>query len=825
MNLPIEACLPELKTVLGQGRNAVLLAEPGAGKTTRTPLALLQEPWMEGKNILLLEPRRLAARSAAAFMARQLGEALGETVGYRIRQESVTSKKTRITVVTEGILTRMLQSDPALLDTGLIIFDEFHERSLHADLGLALSRQSQELLREDLRLLVMSATLHADPVSELLGGAAVIRSEGRAFPVETRYLQAHSTLPMDELMGRTIQAALQEHEGNILAFLPGVKEIHRTEQFLRGAISAEVLIAPLYGSLSQEEQRKAIAAPGAGKRKVVLATSIAESSLTVEGVTVVIDAGLRRTQLFSPRTGMGRLVTVRAAKDSADQRRGRAGRTAPGICYRLWTEAEHRALPEATPPEIMEADLALLALELAAWGVKSPAELAWIDAPPEAAYRQAADLLQRLEAVDASGTLTPEGQEIARLGIHPRLGRMLLAARPHGCIRLASLLAALLEDPRVLRAADPDARSRLEQLRQAEAAQLPRQSELGAMLVQAREWAGRLSAAGESLPSAARAEELCGLLLSYAYPDRIGQRRPDGRYLLSNGRGAAFPRTGTSAAGPYIVAAELDDEGAEARITLAAPLEEALLEQEWHSRMTEEERVQWNPDTESVQAWQAQRLGAIVWKERPIAQPSPEAVQRALLQAAAESGLSLLPWTPKARQLQQRIQFLSHYSDGWPSVSDEALGIQIHEWLGPYTTGFKRKSDLQKLNLFTLLQNLLSWEQQRELETEAPSSFVVPSGSRITIHYGEGYEPHAAVRLQEVFGLLSTPRLAFGHVPLLLHLLSPAGRPVQVTADLGNFWKSTYFDVKKDLKGRYPKHYWPDDPMEATATRRVRPEK
>ncbi|GGA38751.1 ATP-dependent helicase HrpB [Paenibacillus physcomitrellae] len=838
MRLPVDECLPELALVLEKGENAVLIAEPGAGKTTRTPLALLKEAWLDGQGILMLEPRRLAARSAAAYMARELGEQVGETVGYRIRMESRTGPQTRITVVTEGILTLMLHNDPALIGTGLIIFDEFHERNLHSDLGLALTRQSQQLLREDLRILVMSATLKEGPVSALLGGAPVIRSQGRIYPVETRYLTERNETPLEVLVQRTVLGALQEHAGNMLVFLPGIREIRRAEQKLAAVDLAGAQVVPLYGAMTQEQQQEAIKALPDRQRKIVLATSIAESSLTVEGITVVIDSGLRRTELFSPRTGMGRLTTVRAARDSADQRRGRAGRTAPGVCYRLWTEEDHRQLKEETPPEMLEADLAPLALALAVWG-SPPSELDWLTPPPAGGYAGAVQLLQALGALDEDGRLTGAGREMAGLGLHPRLGRMLLEARRLGHGRLACLLAALLEDSRQLRLGgnDADVRRALAALLAAErGAEGPgagltapggpaAAAELQPLLRQSRRWAKQLGAGPEPLPQVPEAEAVCGLLLSFAFPDRIGQLRPGGRYLLSGGRGAALPAASPLAGSPYLVAAEVDDEGTEGRIVWAAPLEADHMETYWRPQMKESKRVVWDEATESVRAWRTVMLGAVVYQETPDPKPSREDVLQALLGTIAGGGIGLLPWNAKSRQLQARIQFLARYapSGDWPDVSDESLQRQAAEWIGPYAAGFRRKADLQKLNLVQMLESLLTWEQKRQLDQEAPALIQVPSGSRIAVVYEGPQAPYISVKLQEMFGQLDTPRLAFGRVPLTLHLLSPAARPVQVTSDLRSFWEHTYFEVKKDLKGRYPKHYWPDDPFAAEATRRVRP--
>lgn len=903
--LPIDEVIPELQQALDQAGTAVLLAEPGAGKTTRVPLSLLSEPWLGGQRILLLEPRRLAARAAAVYMASQLGEAVGETVGYRMRGDSRVSANTRITVVTEGILTRMLQQDPALIGTGLVIFDEFHERSLHADLGLALAWQSRQLLRDDLRLLVMSATLDARPIAEMLDGAPVVQSRGRMFPVETVYAPGAANEPLERKVHRAVRRALAEHDGSVLVFLPGAREIRRTESLLAAdGLPTGVILAPLYGAMPQAEQRRAIEPAPAGQRKVVLATSIAESSLTVDGVTVVIDSGLRRTSLFSPRTGMSRLVTVRAARDSADQRRGRAGRTAPGVCYRLWSEAEDRLLPARTAPEMLEADLAPLALELAAWGAAAPDELAWLDAPPPAPYAQAVQLLRQLDALDAAGRITAHGRRMAALGLHPRLAHMLLQARELGLGAPACALAALLEERDLLRGPagrDADLRGRLALVMAASggaagapgsrgrgggqfaaAVQEPGLGGLRRIAALARQWEQRLAEpeplaeasplgapeapaelggwvvvdaeddpdfeppdseaasgaeptapapAGSDLtsqaPSASVPTDLdrcCGLLVSFAYPDRIAFRRPDGRYVMRNGRGAQLLHKDSLGQSAFLAIAEVDDEGTEGRILLAAPLEEEDVYRHHAEGITEERRAEWDDASGTVRARIRRTFGAIVLREQPDPSPSAEQIVQALLEAVATKGVAILPWTEKARKLQERMMFLHRLNPNWPDVSDDTLAATAEEWLAPYLSGVRKRSDLQALSLYNILESLLTWPQQQELNAEAPTHLLVPSGSKIQIHYDGPQAPYAAVRLQEVFGMMETPRIGFGRVPITLHLLSPASRPVQVTSDLRSFWEHTYFEVKKDLKGRYPKHYWPDDPLQATATRKVRPD-
>jgi ATP-dependent helicase HrpB len=830
VKLPIEDIIPELRRVLNRGNHAVLVAEPGAGKTTRVPLALLDEPWLGGRRIVMLEPRRLAARTAAAYMARSLGEQVGQTVGYRVRGDTRVCAATRIEVVTEGVLTRMLQSDPSLDGIGLVIFDEFHERSLHADLGLALSLQAQSLFRSDLRLLVMSATLEAEPVAELLGGAPVLRSAGRTYPVETKYRPyRHGTQRMEENVAALIVQALREQpDGDVLAFLPGAGEIRRTEALLKSALGGmRVRVAPLYGAMPQEAQERALLPAADGERKVVLATSIAETSLTVEGVRIVVDSGLMRVSRFSPRTGMTRLETVSVSLAAAEQRRGRAGRLGPGVCYRMWSEEEERLLPAHNKPEMLEADLSSLALELAAWGVADPAELAWLTPPPQAAYEQARELLAELGALDAAGAITAHGRRMAELGAAPRLAHMLLRAVPLGLGALACELAALLGERDLLRGApggaDADMRLRVEALRACAAGGgAPAGVDRGAasrIAAEAAAWRRELGIAAAPSPAADR----CGAVLALAYPDRIGQARGGGKFTLSGGRGAALQGEQPLAKAPYLVAAELDDQGVESRIYLAAPIEQAELEAVMADRFTESFEAVWDRAKQAVQARRRIRLGALTLKETAWEKAPADRIRDALLAGIATEGLAILPWSRASVQLRERIAFLHRYDPSWPDMSDDALLAALPDWLGPYLDGMRSRADLQKLNLAAILEASLSWEQRAMLEREAPTHVTVPSGSRIPIDYSAPEQPSLAVRLQEVFGWTETPRLAGGKVPLTLHLLSPAHRPVQVTRDLASFWRTAYFDVKKDLKGRYPKHYWPDDPLQATPTNRAKP--
>lgn len=825
--LPINKIIPELKNILAASTAAVLIAEPGAGKTTGVPPALLDEPWLSGQKILMLEPRRLAARSAASYMAKLYGEPVGQTVGYRMRMDTKVSRHTRIEVVTEGVLTRMLQQDPSLEGVGLLIFDEFHERSLHADLGLALALEAQSVLREELRILVMSATLDGERVSALLGGVPVVNCPGRTYPVETIYAPA-AALPVEKKAAGAVQRALAEQPGDILVFLPGEREIRRTESELRhSSLASGVVISPLYGQLPQAEQDAAVAAAVPGRRKVVLATSIAETSLTIEGVRTVIDTGLRRTQVFSPRTGMPSLTTVPVSRASADQRQGRAGRTAPGVCYRLWSREEHGRLPENTAPEILEADLAQLALELALWGVPEPSALQWLDAPPAAPYAQATALLRQLGALDAGGAITPHGRSMSALGAHPRIAHMLLRAAELGAAPLACRLAALLQERDLFKgpaAADSDITLRVEALlrfeRSADAGGAEAAA-LRAVVRESRNYLAQLKAA----PEGPTGSSGCGLLLSFAYPDRIGQKRGEGAFLLSGGRGAALQPGQPLARSAYIVAAAVDDRATQGRILLAAELAEEELLKHHADRLAQQPEVYWDAGSGSVKKRRRTLLGVLVLKETTHEQPTQEETETLLLSVLASQGLELLPWDKQSQQLRQRMSFMHAWQADWPDVSDEALSASLEEWLKPYIHGMRSLRDLSRVPLSRALEGRLDWKQRQALDQEAPTHITVPSGTRVAVEYSNPLAPALAVRLQEMFGQLDTPRIGGGKVPIVLQLLSPARRPVQVTADLGSFWRSTYFEVKKDLKGRYPKHYWPDDPLQADPTSRVRPRK
>jgi ATP-dependent helicase HrpB len=813
LTLPVESILPALAAGLREAGSAVLQAPPGAGKTTRVPLALLGEQWLEGRRILLLEPRRLAARAAAGWMARSLGEAPGGIVGYRIRRESRVSPRTRIEVVTEGILTRMLQDDPALEGTGLVIFDEFHERNLHADLGLALTLESRAGLRPDLRLLVMSATLEGGPVAALLGGAPVVTSEGRAWPVETRWRRPRSGKRPAEAVAGVVREALADFQGDVLVFLPGAGEIRRVESLLADP-PVPATVVPLYGALPQDEQDRALLPfPG---RKVVLATNVAETSLTIEGVRVVVDGGLARVPRHSPRTGMTRLETVRVSRASADQRRGRAGRTAPGVCYRLWDAAEDHHLLPRTTPEILEADLAPLALELAVAGRRGPEGMAFLDPPPAAAFAAGRVLLAQLGALDGGGALTPHGQAMVRLGVHPRLAHLLLRGRDLGHAALAADVAALLGERDLFRGADaPDAdlRARVHALHASD----PR-SDRG-LLGRVRDEARHLRRAAGAEDRAAVDEAMTGTLLALAYPDRVGQRRPGeaARYLLRNGQGAVLEPQALARAA-WIACADLDGERREARIRLAAPLEESEVRALLADQIEVTEELGWDEAAKAVVARRVERLGAIVVRESALPDPDPTAVAALMLEQVRSVGVAALPWGGASR-LRERLAFLHALDGGWPDVSDAALLASLGEWLGPRLAGVRRWRDLERVHLDAALLDLLPWERRARLDALAPTHLEVPSGSRIPVDYADPRRPALAVRVQEVFGLAETPRVGGGRVPVTLHLQSPARRPVQVTQDLAGFWRTGWAEVRKELRGRYPKHDWPERPEAASARR------
>jgi ATP-dependent helicase HrpB len=835
--LPIRAALPDLRHALERDGRAVLVAPPGAGKTTLVPLALLQAPWRGDQRILVLEPRRLATRAAAHRMSQLLGEdGPGGTVGYRVRMDTRVGPRTRIEVVTEGVLTRMLQSDAALEGVAAVLFDEFHERSLHADVGLAMSLQSRAILRGDLRILVMSATMDPGPVARLLGDAPVIRTEGREHPVETRWLRRPMEGWIEPAVSRTVRRALDETEGDLLVFLPGAGEIRRTREHLEGSgLPDHVRLHTLHGSLDADTQDRAIRPAPAGTRKVVLASAIAETSLTIEGVQVVVDSGLMRVPRFDPGTGMTRLETLRVSRDSADQRRGRAGREAPGWCYRMWTRGEDRGLVPQRTPEILEADLAPLALELAAWGA-APDDLRWLDPPPAGAFDTALDLLGDLELVGPDGGLTPMGEEVAATGIHPRLGRMLLEGKGLGWGALACDLAALLSDRDVIRAEgrapDADLRLRVELLRRGDGgSMLPsgHRSHGGALARarrEARHWRKALSVPAPSSGPSGTELEAVGLLAALAYPDRIGRRREGqrGRFLLSGGRGARFTEPQSLEGADWIVAVDVEGRGREARIFRAAPLETEHIEAHLGGLVDEAAEIAWDDSAGRVRARRVARLGAIELSSASLPDPDPSRVVEALLAGIRSRGIDALPWGRDTARLRDRLQFLHHLeAERWPDTSSEVLEEELEEWLLPFLAGQRSWEDLRRVDLKEALLSRLDWADRNRLDELSPTHLEVPSGSRVPVDYSDPQRPALAVRLQEVFGWQVTPRVGGGRVPLVMKLLSPAHRPVQVTTDLASFWQDAYFEVRKDLRGRYPKHYWPEDPLTATPTRRVRP--
>ncbi|HEU4685079.1 MAG TPA: ATP-dependent helicase HrpB [Nitrospira sp.] len=837
--LPIEDVLPAVREALLAGTAALLTAPPGAGKTTVVPLALLTEPWLTGKKLLILEPRRLAARAAAHRMAATLGEAVGETVGYRMRLDTKVGPHTRLEVVTEGILTRLLQHDPSMNEYGAVLFDEFHERSLQADTGLALTLEAKRLFRPDLRLLVMSATLDCGPVADLLGGAPVIRCEGRMFPVETRYVDAPISGSLDRAVVQTIARSIARDSGSMLVFLPGMADIRRVErQLLDTQLGSSVLITPLHGDLPQAAQDRAILPAPPSVKKIVLATSIAETSLTIEGVRIVIDAGRLRVPRFDPRSGMTRLQTIRVTQDSAEQRRGRAGRIEPGICYRLWTEKEQAALAPRRPPEILETDLASLVLDLADWDTTDPAELSWLTPPPPGAVAQAKELLARLGALDATGRITVHGKKMAGMPAHPRLSHMLLASQPLSLSGLACDIVAVLTEPDLLRGStgsrQADLRTRLDALHgRRDAGDVFDPTRVDPGLKQrvqrvADYWRGRLGLGSQDAPPRSDDHDAVGRLLSLAYPDRIAQRQggpEEGRYVLANGRGALFADADFLAHEPYLVLAELDGDAQWACIGMAAPLSLTDIESLHRDSIVERDRIVWDEKMQAVRATRQRRLGSLVLSERGLSNPDPSAVVAALLEGVRRAGLPALAWTPELQQWQARVQCLRH-AEGpdskWPDLSDEALTKTLEDWLGPYLREMTTLDRVLRMDLTVPLQARLTWEQQRDLARLAPTHLTVPSGSHIRIDYTQPDVPVLAVRLQELFGCTETPRIAGGKIPLMLHLLSPAKRPVQVTQDLAGFWERTYHDVRKELRGRYPKHHWPEDPLAAPPTARTK---
>jgi ATP-dependent helicase HrpB len=812
--LPIDAALDDLARTLERNNVAVLVAPPGAGKTTRVPLALLDAPWAKGKKIIVLEPRRIAARASAERMAKTLGERAGETVGYRVRFGSKISRATRIEVVTEGIFSRQILDDPELDGVAAVLFDEFHERSLDADMGLALARDAQTGLREDLRLLVMSATLDGARVAKLLGDAPVVESEGRAFPVETRYLSRKIDVPLERQMADSIATALRADPGSVLAFLPGAAEIRRTQNFLAERVQdASTEIVPLFGALDAGVQDRAIAPAPKGTRKVVLATSIAETSLTIEGVRIVVDSGLARVPRYEPDIGLTRLETVRASRAAVDQRRGRAGRTEPGICYRLWDEPQTASLAAYTQPEILSADLSSLVLDLAQWGVSDPATLAFLDPPPAPALKEARSLLEELGALDADGRITAEGKRLRALALPPRLARMIVDSDAFGLGASAAEIAAILTE-RGLGGDSVDLDHRLDQFRRDRAQRASSARDL------ARRWASQVASSSPR----EEAELSTGVMLAFAFPDRVAKNRGNGSFVLANGRGAAVEQTSSLARAPYIAVGELTGTAAAGRILLAAPITQEEIEAKFADHIEASDEICFDRGTLALRARRKKTLHAITLSEAPLALSPSAETARIFADGLIGAGLDKLPWSKSAKQWRGRVMFLRRAEgEGWPDLSDDGLMASAADWLVPALYDKTSLKDFSTGDLSEALLTLLPWELRARLEREAPTHFEAPTGTMLAIDYEAEQGPTIAVRLQELFGLNTHPSIAKGKVPLVLELLSPAQRPVQVTRDLPGFWRGSYAAVRSDLRGRYPRHPWPEDPASAMPTRRVKP--
>ncbi len=831
-SFPITPLLPEISASLAAHPRLVLEAPPGAGKTTQVPLALLGQPWLAGTRILMLEPRRIAARAAAQFMAKQLGEEVGQTVGYRIRFESKVSAATRIEVVTEGILTRLIQDDPELSGFGIILFDEFHERHLAGDLGAALALDVQGTLRPDLRIVVMSATLDGERIAQWLD-APRISSPGRSYPVRVEYPPARVQESMEHHLARIARQALEENDGDVLAFLPGRREIARTQAVLEQSLTRDdVEVVALHGELSLAEQQSALNPAEPGTRRIVLATNVAESSVTLPGIRAVVDSGLAREPRFDPNSGFTRLETVNISQASADQRTGRAGRVAEGTAYRLWPQSKR--LDASRTAEIAQAELSGLALELAAWGITGNGgnDLSWLDVPPTGALAQARELLMQLAALAPDGRITALGREMLELGATPRLGAAALRAAPEWRALVADLLA-LMEARSPLRgeqARSDDFRARVSALhawrdrRTAGARGGVDTGALAAIEQASKGWRRRLDvrSAASGMPDS----HAVGDLLLHAFPDRVARRDENNplRYTLANGRGARLHENTALHGEPWLVALDLRFEARDSLMLAAAPLDPRMLERDYPAQFRRERVLRWNDERNAVEAFEEQRYAAIVLERRSVP-VKPEDALPALIAAVRAKGIDALPWSESARRLRARMQALRAWMPelGLPDVSDAALLDTLDDWLAPYLNGKRRLDALSAEELSQALCTLFDYEQRRLLDAQVPESLTVPSGMSRRLEYAEGEPPVLAVKLQELFGLADTPRVANGRIPVTLHLLSPAGRPIQVTQDLKGFWERTYPEVKKELKGRYPRHPWPDDPWTAAPTHRAKP--
>lgn len=816
IDLPVTEIISYVREQLAQQNTLIVNAPPGAGKSTLLPLALLDEPWLNGKKIIMLEPRRLAAKTIAARMASLLDDDIGKTVGYRIRFENRVGANTIIEVVTEGILTRMLQSDNALEDVGLVIFDEFHERSLNADLAMALCREAQQVLRPDLRIMIMSATLNMPQLTKLLN-APVAVSEGKQYPVEVIYNGDADETLLPELTARTVMKALQEHDGDALVFLPGEGEIKKCEELLKGQ-AIDICIHPLYGQLPPQEQFLAIMPNKFGKRKIVLATSIAETSLTIEGIRIVVDSGFGRTSRFDPKSGLSRLETLRISKDSADQRAGRAGRLSSGVCYRMWTKATHERLAEHRVPEIMEADLASLVLDMAQWGVSNIQSLTWLTPPPKIALAQATETLHQLNALE-NNKITEHGKQIHRLACHPRIAHMLLMASDDITIKLATDIAAVLEERDPLpRDSGIDINLRVEALRRARM-----NNSLGRFARIEKVASSYRKMLNVEMDNGAVDVFETGLLLAYAYPERIAFARPgnNAQFQLANGKYAMVGHKDDLSHEPWLAVAHMDLRDGLGKIFLAAPLNPKDL----LPMVKEQELILWDTRKGGIIATKELKIGSLVLQSKTITSPNEELVTEAICNAIKTEGENLLNFDESMVQLQNRILSLRLWNpdESWPDVSTSVLLNYNKEWLGPYIKAIKKPDDLKKINLVEALYHSLDWEKQQALNVLAPQKLEVPSGSNISIQYfSNGAVPVLSVRLQEVFGLSDTPIINNGKTKVVMHLLSPGYKPVQVTSDLNSFWNNLYFEVKKELQRRYPKHAWPDDPWTAPAVAKGR---
>lgn len=805
--LPVSEVLPALLAALAQSPQVLLAAPTGAGKSTWLPLQLLQQAQLPGQ-IIMLEPRRLAARNVAQRLAEQLGEQPGGTVGYRLRGENCSSAATRLLVVTEGILTRMLQRDPLLEGVSLVILDEFHERSLQADLALALLLDVQQGLRDDLKILLMSATLDNQQLRTLLPDAPFIASQGRSFPVMRRYASLNPQQRFEEAVAREVAQLLRDEPGSLLLFLPGVAEIERVKRELASRVSDEVDLSPLYGALSLEAQRRAILPAAPGRRKVVLATNIAETSLTIEGIRLVVDSALERAAQFDVRSGVTRLLTQRISQASMTQRAGRAGRLAPGICLHLLPQEQALRAAAQSEPEILTSDLASLQLDLLQWGCQDAAQLQWLDSPPARSLQAARQQLQRLGALDSEGRLSARGRKMAQLGSDPRLTAMLCAAGDDvHAIASAALLVAILEDPP--RSGSVDLRDALNQ---------PQPQ----WLRRARHWQQRLNAREGRVDA-----DRFPALLAAGFADRLAQRRGhSARYQLANGIGAMLDEHDGLSRYEWLIAPSLlqGASSADARMLLALPVEMDALRQQCPQLVEQRTDVDWDEDKGTLRAWKREAIGALILRAQPQARPEPEILHPAMLRWIREKGLAVLGWTPEAEQLRVRLQCAAQWlpEEAWPTLDEDTLLASLEHWLLPEMGAVRDLKGLQSVNLVSALLHLLTWSQRQRLDTVLPTHYTVPTGSRLPIRYDAEKPPALAVRMQEMFGEAQNPAVADGRVPLVLELLSPAHRPLQITRDLAAFWRGAYPEVQKEMKGRYPKHPWPDDPASALPTRRTK---